>query len=136
MTRKLTFYAVSDGDVDKPLEEKIIYCITYRRNECEHYIDVAYRLKYNSHYVAWCDLHQLDYTKESSWEKYKDIVLSERSDFAIYKLIYTPEQIAVAFRMFNCCTPIGCYFETELERKYFYDNLSEKDKEIFKDYFK
>ena len=112
MFNKITLYIVVNADFAKTNAR--IYTITTKKSQCEKYINTLLMLENKDHYASWCELRHLDVNKDSSWEKYKFNCLKEPK-YRIMRTKHTAENVAIIFRMFNKCIPLGCGFETDIE---------------------
>jgi hypothetical protein len=127
---------------DFDLSKIIFYTITETQKQSEEYINRRLYLENKEHFTRWCELRELDYKDNNSWELYaKSTGNIPFNKFVISKVTYKLSDVASLFRMFNGCIPIGTTYEDSTEVIQFMQNLPKESldkieqnlKEAFKD---
>lgn len=92
------------------------YTIATKYSNCFDYLVKLTCLENKDHYNQWCEIHNLNNNDElSSLEYVKAVGLSK--NYSILKVFYSLEDIAIWLRLVNSCIPIGCSYESPIERK-------------------
>ena len=112
MNRKITLYMVVDSEFTKTNAR--IYTITTTKAQCEKYINLLLMVTHKEHYSSWCELRNLKAENNSSWEAYKKCCLTDKK-YHIIKTKHKADGIALIFRLYNKCIPLGCGYESEVE---------------------
>jgi hypothetical protein len=112
------------------LDKTTFFTITETKSQSEEYVNRRLYLEYKEHFISWCGLREIDANEKSSWEKY--IYSTENISFnkySISKITYKLNDIAMIFRMFNSCVPIGTSYEHQLEVIQFMQSLPKESLE-------
>ena len=68
------------------------------------------------HFKSWCELRELDFKEPLSWELYKNFVRMDLSGYRIRKFKFDKKELASILRMNYGCVPLGCSYESEMEK--------------------
>ena len=95
--------------------------ITKDTKEAIEYSMMLLKLKYHEHFGLWCDARNLDKNSEKSWLSYYEnsVPAAEKAEFQIIKVAYDIDNLLAILRMFGNCFPLGCSFDTDVEKIYF-----------------
>lgn len=129
---KFTFYAI----LDKDSAEKLVsgsrptdirfYTVTTKYSDCYDYLVRLTCVEKSSHYIHWCELQGKDSSSEMSAIDYVEL-MGISQNYCIMKVFYSLNDIAVWLRFANHCTPLGCRYETDLEREAFLSLLNKQE---------
>ena len=122
---KEDFEAIKSKGLQVP--HKFLTIVT-TTEECLEYIDMLEYEDHYEHYISWCDQRGLNPEEEYSWEAYREIVLGDDCDYAMFEIKLVWEDILAFLRMFQGCVPLGCSFDRIIETVYF----SSQVKKMFK----
>lgn len=125
INKKLTVYAL----VSKQIKNRFL-TISDDKTDVYEYAMLLLKLQHQDHFESWCQLRQIEKPDLNAWLRYyaTSIDAEEKEDLQVIKVSYHKKDVIAMLRMFGNCFPIGCSFDTELERRY-YDNLV-KEKNI------
>lgn len=111
--KKITLYMI----IIKEDNEYKVHTITATKDQCLEYVEKYSRIKYQQHFDSWCDCHNIKDHDEIAWRLYCRNVLSEiMEDVYFKKRIYSIEEVAEIFRSVNKYVPIGCSYESSIEK--------------------
>lgn len=119
--KKVYLYAVVKKDNTKNF-------LTLTSSECDaiEYIKNLLKILNFSHFTAWCRLKEIDVNDDKSWVEYLAVCASEQlEEYSIVKVSYLFKDIVAMIRMFGHCIPIGCSFDTPMEKLYLAEQISE-----------
>ena len=118
--RKMYLYLIYENE-----DKDSLVTVLERKEQIKEFVDKNILAHNYKHFKAWCDLRQLDYTKEESENAYINNFLDAATEedldkytYIIKKAYYTKTALASILRMFNGCVPLGCSYETEVEQLY------------------
>ena len=112
------------------LSKIMFFTITETKSQSEEYVNRRLYLEHKDHFISWCGLREIDANEKSSWENY--IYSTENISFnkySISKITYKLSDIAMIFRMFNSCVPIGASYENQIEVLQFMQSLPKESLE-------
>lgn len=106
-----------------------VYTVVTHKKDAYYWIYKFIIMAHYNHYEQWCENKGLDKNSYYVELKYVTSVWSSLFEcFAIIPQKLNHKQVAERFRLYMNCTPVGCYWETDLE----YENakkLMEKENE-------
>lgn len=119
---KITAYAL----ISKNVKNKFL-TITKNLKEASEYAMLITKLQHHDHFNMWCTFRELDVSDIKNWLDYYEncVTDDEKDELQIIKVKYDLENILAILRMFGSCFPLGCSFETDVERTYFNAILEE-----------
>lgn len=104
---------------DENYEE--LFTITCKRKQAEEYINKRIYIESKEHFDAWCGLKGFDCSEggkefDRAWMKYfNDVVATNPPKYKIIELTYDASGVALMFRIYNQCLPIGCSYDEAIE---------------------
>jgi hypothetical protein len=102
------------------------YTITETIEEAKDYVNRRLYLDNRDHFVGWCNLRNINPDDDSNWEQYLTSTNNiQFGKYLINKVTYRLKDVALIFRMFNNCIPIGASYEEEVELVNFMQTLSQ-----------
>lgn len=106
--------------ISKSIENKFL-TISENRLDAYEYAMAFMRLQHQNHFDTWCELRQLDKDDINNWLQYYDMCIEddEKNNFQVVKVRYNVKDVVTILRMFGNCFPLGCSFDTEIEKEYF-----------------
>lgn len=118
--KKVYLYAVIKKD-----DSKNFLTLTLSKYEAIEYIKNLLKILNFSHFKSWCLLKEIDVNDDKSWTEYLAVCASEQlEEYSIVKVSYLFKDIVAMIRMFGHCIPIGCSFDTAMEKLYLADQIS------------
>lgn len=118
--KKVYLYAVVKKD-----NSKNFLTLTLSKDEAIEYIKNLLKILNFSHFNSWCLLKEVDVNDDKSWTEYLAVCASEQlEEYSIVKVSYLFKDIVAMIRMFGHCIPIGCSFDTAIEKLYLADQIS------------
>lgn len=97
-------------------ENKRIHTITNTYQQALEYKEKLLQLDSCPHYTNWCWLHELNSKDISSWIRYKQIVGVD-DHYKLDVFYYNKSEIASILRLNSGCIPLGCSFDTQVEKE-------------------
>ena len=122
---------VAYGLISKEIKNKFL-TITKDANGALEYSMLVLKLKHLDHFLMWCDARQLDKGDIKNWLNYYEncVPNSDKEEFKIVRVTYELDNVLAILRMFGNCFPIGCSFDTEVERTYFKSIVDDAQKQL------
>ena len=123
---EILLWAVTDYPVYD--ECGTVYTVTPTEDGCYEYINRYLYNKYGEHFENWRVFHN---SEEEDWNYYVENVLLDmmEEDFYIVAFYANTYTCAMAYRVYECCQPLGCSYEFEVERIAYKCYLEDKEKE-------
>lgn len=117
LKKKILLYAVLNASItsDNFSEDNILsYAPTLK--DANEYVSRRVFYDCKEHYIIWCQFRNLDDRDENSWRQYYATLSDEeKGKYYIAKLKYSIDDIALLFRLFNECIPVGASYEKPIE---------------------
>jgi hypothetical protein len=127
--KQLELYIVTPN-IDKNSNDFVFLTVTDKKSLCEEYINRRLFIENKEHYIKWCDLREVDHKDINNWEWYSSHGGNvDFSKYIISKIKYKIADVAMVFRMFNGCTPIGTSYEESSEINYFLSKFTSEQLE-------
>ena len=121
--KKIVAYAV----ITKQIKNKFL-TITKNTFEAYEYVMLLLKLQHQCHFDSWCLTRKLDKDNPNNWLVYYENCIEdeEKDNFQIIKIKYHIRDVLAILRMFGNCFPLGCSFDTDVERLYFKTILNDR----------
>lgn len=110
--------------------DSFLLTIAKNKQQVRAYARAFLRLNNMEHFKLWCDLRQIDYKDELSWDEYMRTCIPEEIllQYRIKKLCFTKDKLAETCRLAANLLPIGLPYEGDIEYKKF-ENIIRASKE-------
>lgn len=116
--KKIKLYFVEDVNnlfLDENQTTINVLCVTKNKDEALEYINKKiYEDNYN-HFGMWCNLNNVKVSQDA-WKTYYKTVLQNENPYIAVTVNIDYSMISSIFRIFYGCKPIGCSFDTLLEK--------------------
>ena len=119
--KKIKVYAVCKNCGTRDESLKNIYTILEKKKQALEYT-LEYTLcrlhiEYQSHFDAWCELHNEDSSLVDTFKRYMEKVHNNEpyNDFVIISLLYDKKSLCSLLRILSGCIPVGASYELDEE---------------------
>lgn len=116
--KKIKLYFVEDVNnlfLDENETILNILCVTKNKKEALEFINKKIYSDHYNHFGVWCNLKNLQVSQDA-WNLYYSTVLQNENPYITVTVNVDYSMISSIFRIFYGCKPIGCSFDTMLEK--------------------